>query len=136
MSASQSLYPPTLIHTPTPSRCEDHPYIADNLTSLGNIFKERGQYDNAYNTYVQALNIYEKINPNEHPESAVVLHGIGYVNQENGDYETSLLYYRKVEIIYRKYMSPKNPNFIRLLLCFTENAHDVSRHLYASRRRA
>jgi tetratricopeptide (TPR) repeat protein len=99
---------------------EDHPYIANDLTTLANILKEQEQYDEAMVNYMQALSIYDKLSPYGHPQAAIILHGIGFIYQTNGDSETALSYYRKAQTIYQRHFSVGNSDFIRLLLCIAE----------------
>ncbi|CAF0943335.1 unnamed protein product [Didymodactylos carnosus] len=100
--------------------CQDHPCIALDLATLGNILKELGRHDEAMAHYTEAITIYEHLKADRHPGTAVILHGLGFIHCAKKDYNIALSYYLKAQTVYEKYFTTNDPNRIRLLLSIAE----------------
>eukprot|EP00592_Proboscia_alata_P029318 CAMPEP_0194442180 /NCGR_PEP_ID=MMETSP0176-20130528/125422_1 /TAXON_ID=216777 /ORGANISM="Proboscia alata, Strain PI-D3" /LENGTH=912 /DNA_ID=CAMNT_0039268127 /DNA_START=50 /DNA_END=2788 /DNA_ORIENTATION=+ len=63
----------------------DHPNVAALLGNMGNLYKQMGDYDKAYELYQEVLRVEELNFGSEHPEVAVTLHNIGTIEYCRGN---------------------------------------------------
>lgn len=64
--------------------------VASIMGQIGNLLKECGEYDKAFDTYKNVLKIERKLLDNKDPEIAVTLHNIGTIEYFRGNYVNAL----------------------------------------------
>jgi tetratricopeptide (TPR) repeat protein len=82
-----------------------HPNVATNLNNLALVYYQMGDYENALQLYLRALDIYEKVIPH-HPYVAKILITIAELYNEMLDYEKALQIYQKIEKMNSKVTIP------------------------------
>ena len=73
-----------------------HPNVAAVLGNIGNLQKEMGDLNAAYNTYQEVLGIESYRLGLSHPDVAITLHNIATIDAARGNYDHALQLYRKV----------------------------------------
>jgi tetratricopeptide (TPR) repeat protein len=74
---------------------EKHPKTAKAYNSLGAIYLQKKDYDNAIFNFEKALAIKYKLLGEKHPETATSYNNIGIVYSRKGDYDNAIKYYQK-----------------------------------------
>ncbi|CAF1371542.1 unnamed protein product [Adineta ricciae] len=77
------------------------------LHQFGLIKRNQGDYVKALTFYQQALEIYQKIRPEDHMDLATTYNNIGQVHNNMGNYSEALAHYKKSLRIYEKIL-PEN----------------------------
>lgn len=79
-----------------------HPNVAAILGNMGNLRKEMGDLDAAFETYQQVLAIESYRLGLSHPDVTVTLHNIATIDAARGNHEHALSLYRQVLTLQRK----------------------------------
>ena len=66
---------------------DEHPYVAESLTTLASLYNVQGKYDEAENTYKESLAIRKKVFGDEHPDVAEILDYLAGLYNVQGKYE-------------------------------------------------
>ncbi len=78
--------------------------------NIGNMYHDRGDYDNALVQYQKSLQIKEKVLDTEHPSTAATYHNIGAVYKAKGDSDNALVQYQKALAIREKVLGTEHPD--------------------------
>jgi tetratricopeptide (TPR) repeat protein len=82
---------------------------AMTLDTLGNTFRELGDFDRAEQLLKRALSLREQALPKDHPDLASSLHNLGWVYHDRGDYRQGLKYYERAYALRKRLLGPENP---------------------------
>ena len=74
---------------------EEHPDVAASYHNIGNLYNDKGEYDNALEYYNKSFALSLKVFGEEHPDVAICYSNIGNVYAVKGDYDSSLIYQKK-----------------------------------------
>ena len=81
----------------------DHPNIVVTLSNLGEIYRQRGDWDNAANMYGDCLDILKKkYDEKDHIDVALTLNTIGLIRDQRGDTCLSLYYLQDAPLMRRR----------------------------------
>ena len=85
-----------------------HPNVAAILGNIGNLQKDMGNLDAAYETYQDVLTIESKRLGVSHPEVAISLHNVATIEAGRGNYQKALAIYQKVLNLQKKLFGDDN----------------------------
>ncbi|CAF0953689.1 unnamed protein product [Didymodactylos carnosus] len=92
----------TCLNTLKSLSTEAHPKLATCMLKVGNIYRDRHDYNHALEYTLKALDCYEKCLPENHPQIALCLNEIGGIYDSLTDYNRSFEYYERAIKIYNK----------------------------------
>ncbi|MBX7079248.1 MAG: tetratricopeptide repeat protein [Nannocystaceae bacterium] len=87
-----------------------HPTVANALTSLANLRKRAGDYDEAQRLHERALAIREQVLGPEHPEVGSSLSGLAAVASARGDTSRALALYERAVAVREAALGPGHPD--------------------------
>ncbi len=79
------------------------------LSSLANVYRRQGRYDEAFTLLRQTLNVLEKTSGPEHPRTASALASLGNLFAAQGKYPEAVEYTQRALHIYRKTFGENSP---------------------------
>jgi tetratricopeptide (TPR) repeat protein/predicted Ser/Thr protein kinase len=79
------------------------------LSSLANVYRRQGRYDEAFTLLRQTLNVLEKSSGPEHPRTASALASLGNLFAAQGKYPEAVDYTQRALAIYRKTFGDNSP---------------------------
>ena len=79
------------------------------LSSLANLYRRQGRYDEAFTLLRQTLNVLEKSSGPEHPRTASALASLGNLFAAQGKYPEAVDYTQRALAIYRKTFGENSP---------------------------
>jgi tetratricopeptide (TPR) repeat protein len=89
---------------------ENHPYTANSLNNLAELYRSQGRYTEAEPLYIRALSIREQQLGETHPDTATSLNNLAGLYESQGRYnEAEPLYIRALSIL-QKTVGNEHPN--------------------------
>jgi tetratricopeptide (TPR) repeat protein len=87
----------------------EHPHVATSLSNVGTTYGELGQYEEALEYQLKALELRKKILGQEHPDVATSLNNVGVAYGKLGQYEVALEHLQKALEIRQKCFNDNHP---------------------------
>lgn len=107
-----------------------HPYVARDISSIGEIFASLGIYMKAIDYFGQAISMNRKFYENEHPDIARDLNNLGAAYQHLNIFPTALQYFEQALIINKKFLGD---NHIKTLTV-TQNINIIQLEILKSKK--
>jgi nephrocystin-3 len=88
----------------------EHPHSLTSVNNLGNLLREKGDYDGAEALYRRALEGREKALGAEHPDTLSSVNNLGALLSDKGDYDGAEALYRRALEGYEKALGAEHPH--------------------------
>ncbi|NEO14853.1 MAG: tetratricopeptide repeat protein [Moorea sp. SIO3F7] len=88
---------------------ENHPYVANSLNDLANVYSYQGRYDQAKPLYQQALNLLKQRLGEEHPDVATSLNNLAALYHSQGRYDLAKPLYVQALVIAELKLGSNHP---------------------------
>ena len=94
---------------------ENHPAYANQIAKRGAQYQNIGEYENAKNDFLKALNIFQYTVGADHPQYLSTISNLGLLYDQMESYEEALETMLKARTLYEKSYPKSNPGFILAL---------------------
>ncbi|GAX23110.1 hypothetical protein FisN_25Lh050 [Fistulifera solaris] len=109
-----------------------HPNVAAIMGNWGNLQKEMGDFDAAFNTYQQVLKMESRRLGLSHPDVVVTLHNIATIEAARGNQEPALLLYQQVRVLQTQLGGKDNPAIAVTCACMGDLYEQMKQYRTAS----
>ncbi|MDI9408973.1 MAG: tetratricopeptide repeat protein [Candidatus Pacebacteria bacterium] len=89
---------------------ENHPFTANSLNNLGNVYTVKGDYDQALAYYQRALKVQLQLLGENHPDTAATLVNLGDVYTHKNDLDQAITYYQRVLKVRLQMLGENHPS--------------------------
>ena len=85
---------------------QDSPYVAGSFNNIGEVYRKKGDLENALVQHQKALEIRTRLFGSDHPDVAASIKNIGVVYHNKGDRAAATEMYTKAYHIFLKVLGP------------------------------
>jgi tetratricopeptide (TPR) repeat protein len=88
---------------------QEHPYIADSIVHLADLYGAQLRYEESEVLYLQALQMFQNVFGQEHPSVATCFKNLAHLYENQGRYEESEVLYLQALQMFQNVLGQENP---------------------------
>jgi CHAT domain-containing protein/tetratricopeptide (TPR) repeat protein len=116
------------IESPYKALASEHPYVAQSLSDLAEVYRAQGRYADAEPLYRRALAIFEKARGYDQPNVAIALHNLAVLYENQGRFADAEPLFKQSLAIGEKALGPDHPSVGISLIALAELYREQGRY--------